>query len=67
MRAGSLGEFLADAGAVVGGGAALGATFGFVIGSLAQDLGVDADPDVWARQGGLWGGVAGIVLFIEGA
>jgi hypothetical protein len=45
----------------------LGATFGFVIGSLAQDLGVDADPDVWARQGGLWGGVAGIVLFIEGA
>jgi hypothetical protein len=36
-------------------------------GSLGQDLGVDADPDVWARQGGLWGGVAGIVLFIEGA
>jgi hypothetical protein len=67
MRAGTLGDLLAEAGAVVGGGAALGATVGFVLGSLAQDIGVAADPDIWARHGGLWGGVAGLVAFLEGA
>jgi hypothetical protein len=67
MRAGTLGELLADAGAVVGGGAALGVTVGFVLGALARDLGMNAEPDVWARHGGVWGGVAGIVAFLEGA
>ncbi len=63
MRSGALGELLADAGAVVGGGAALGATVFFVVGSVARDLGMNADPEVWPRRGGLWGGLAGIVAF----
>ena len=67
MRAGTLGELLADAGAVVGGGAALGATVGFVLGSLAQEFGANADPERWTRRGGQLGGIVGIVAFLEGA
>jgi hypothetical protein len=58
---GDLGDFLAEGGAVVGGGAALGATLGFVAGSLVQDLRPQTDPDYWARKGGFFGGVAGLV------
>ena len=67
MRAGSLGEFLAEAGAVVGGGAALGATVFFVGASLVHNFGADIDPEVWARRGGLLGGAFGLVVFLEGA
>ncbi len=67
MRAGSLGEFLAEAGAVVGGGAALFATLGFIAGSLVRELDPNADPHVWARRGGLLGGAFGLVIFLDGA
>ena len=56
MKSGPLGELLADAGAVVGGTAALGATFGFVAGSLVRDFRPTTDPDAWARRGALWAG-----------
>jgi hypothetical protein len=58
---GDLGDFLAEGGAVVGGGAALGATLFFIAGSLVHDLNPETDPDAWARRGGLYGGVAGLV------
>jgi hypothetical protein len=67
MRAGTLGELLADAGAVVGGGAALGATVAFVVGSVVHDFCADVDPDRWARRGGLVGGAFGLLVFVEGA
>ena len=40
-----LGDFLAKGGAIVGGGAALGATRGFIAGSLLHDFRSDTDPD----------------------
>jgi hypothetical protein len=61
-----LGDFLAEGGAVVGGGAALGAVVGFIAGSLARDFGVEADPDEWARQVGMLGGVFGLMVLIDG-
>ena len=61
---GDLGDFLAEAGAVVGGGAALGATIGFVAGSLVHDLRPVTDPEQWARNGALFGGVAGLVVLL---
>jgi hypothetical protein len=67
MNGGTLGELLAGAGAVVGGGAALGATLGFIAGCPAQDLGAEIDPDFWARMGGMFGGIMGIVAFLEAA
>ena len=67
MKSGPLGELLADAGAVVGGTAALGATVGFVAGSLVRDFRPATDPDAWARRGALLGGLAGLVIFLEGA
>ena len=64
---GDLADFLAEGGAVVGGGAAFGATVGFIAGSLVHDLRPQTDPDYWARRGGLLGGVAGLVaLAIRG-
>lgn len=57
---GDLGDFLAEGGAIVGGGAALGATLGFIAASLVHDLRPQTDPDYWARKGGLLGGVAGL-------
>jgi hypothetical protein len=54
---GDVGDFLAVAGSIVGGGAALGATLGFIGGSLVHDLRPQTDPDVWARKGGFLGGV----------
>jgi len=50
---GELGDFLADAGAVVGGATVLGATLGFVAGSIVHDFRPDTDPERWARRGGL--------------
>lgn len=61
---GDLGGFLANGGAVVGGGAALGATIGFIAGSLVRDLRPKTDPDEWARTGGLYGGIAGLVAVV---
>jgi hypothetical protein len=62
-----LGDFLAEGGAVVGGGAAFGAAIGFIAGSLANDVDPRADPDVWARKGAAWGGLAGLVALVERA
>ena len=67
MRAGTLGDFLAEAGAVVGGTAALGATVGFVGASLVREVRPDVDPDAWARVGGFWRGAFGLLVFLEGA
>jgi hypothetical protein len=61
---GELGDFLADAGAIVGGATVLGATLGFIAGSVLHDLRADADPEQWARYGGLLGGTAGLAVFV---
>jgi hypothetical protein len=57
---GDLGDFLAEGGAVVGGGAALGATVFFIAGSIVHDLRPQSDPDEWARNGAAFGGVVGL-------
>jgi hypothetical protein len=63
---GELGDFLADAGAVVGGATALGATLGFIVGSVIHDFAPKADPAEWARKGGVYGGVFGLgALLVE--
>ena len=64
---GDLGDFLAESGAVVGGGAVLGATLGFMVGSLLHDFLPTVDPDEWARQGGFFGGLAGLVALAQRA
>jgi hypothetical protein len=64
---GDLGRFLAEGGAVVGGGAALGATLGFLAGSVAHEFRPDIDADDWARRWGFYGGLAGLVVFLDGA
>jgi|SoiMethySBSTD1v2_1073268.scaffolds.fasta_scaffold201763_5 hypothetical protein len=61
---GELGDFLADAGAVVGGATVLGATAGFIIGSVVRDLRPETDPERWARVWGLVGGSGGLVVFL---
>jgi hypothetical protein len=58
-----LGDFLAEGGAIVGGGAALGATIGFIVGSLVHDFHQKTDPDAWARRWGVFGGVVGLIAF----
>jgi hypothetical protein len=60
-----LGDFLAERGAIVGGAAVLGATVGFIIGSVVQDFRPETDPDEWARRFGALGGVAGLVILLE--
>jgi hypothetical protein len=62
---GSFADFLADGGAVVGGGAAFGATLGFIVGSLAHDFRPEVDPDKYARVGALLGGVCGLVALVD--
>ena len=42
---GDLGDFLAEGGAIVGGGAALGATLGFIVGALVHDVRPKTDPE----------------------
>ena len=62
---GDLGDFLAEGGAVVGGGAALGATLFFIAGSLVHDVRPETDPEEWARNGALIGGVFGLVVLLS--
>lgn len=57
---GDLGDFLAEGGAVVGGGAALCGTLGFIAGSIVHDFRPETDPDAWTRRFGLFGGVLGV-------
>jgi hypothetical protein len=64
---GDLGDYLAEAGAIVGGGAALGATLCFVVGSVVHDFRPQTDPEHWAGRGALFGGVAGLVVLLSGA
>jgi hypothetical protein len=61
----ALGDFLAEGGAIVGGGAAMGAVLGFVAGSIVHDFKPDIDPDTWARRFGLFGGLVGFVAFVD--
>jgi hypothetical protein len=61
---GDLSDFLADAGAVVGGATVLGATLGFIAGSIVHDVRPDTDPELWARRGGLFVGAGGLVVFL---
>jgi hypothetical protein len=61
---GDLGDFLAEGGAVVGGSAAFGATLGFIAGSLIHDFKPSVNPERWARFGGVYGGVFGLVALI---
>ena len=56
---------LAEGGAIVGGGAALGATLFFIVGSLVHDFRPETDPDEWARVGALFGGVAGLGVLLD--
>jgi hypothetical protein len=63
---GDPGRWLAEGGAVVGGGAALGATVGFIAGSVVHDFRRETDPDHSARRGGLFGGVFGLVVLLSG-
>ena len=44
-----LGDFLAQGGTIVGGGAALGASIGFIAGSVVHDFRPQTDPDEWAQ------------------
>lgn len=59
-----LGDFLAQAGAIVGGGAALGATIGFIAGSALHDFRPETDPELWARRLAAFGGTFGLVILI---
>jgi hypothetical protein len=61
---GDLGDFLAEGGAVVGGGAALGATIFFIAGSVVHDFRQETDPDYWARKGAALGGVLGLGVLL---
>jgi hypothetical protein len=61
---GGLADFLAEAGAVVAGGAALGAAGGFVAASFLRDLGISADPVRWAEATAQLGGVFGAIALI---
>jgi hypothetical protein len=60
-----LGDFLAEAGAIVGGGAALGATLGFIVGSVMHDFRPATDPNRWTRNGAAFGGILGLVALLE--
>jgi hypothetical protein len=51
-------------GAVVGGATVLGATLGFIAGSVVHDLRPATDPEAWARLGGLLGGTGGLAVFL---
>ena len=60
-----LGDFLAEGGAIVGGATALGATIGFIVGSVVHDFRPETDPDLWARKCGALGGVVGLVALLD--
>ena len=61
-----LGDFLAEGGAIVGGSAALGATLGFIAGSIVHDFRPQRDPSYWARRRGLYGGLFGLAVLLFG-
>jgi hypothetical protein len=67
VRGRDLADFLAEVGAVVGGSAALGATLGFVAGTLLHDLDANVDPEFWARRCGYFGGLFGLAALLLGA
>ena len=57
-------EFLERAGAIVGGGAALGGAVGFLLGSIGRDMGISQrDPLDLAETGAQVGGILGLVAF----
>jgi len=57
-----LGDLLAEGGAVVGGGTAIGYALGWVVASLLRDAGArEVSTPTWARKGGQLGGIAGLV------
>ena len=60
-----LGDFLAEAGAIVGGGAALVGTIAFIAGSIVHDFRPDTNPDVWARKGAAYGGLVGLAALLD--
>jgi hypothetical protein len=60
-----LGDFLAEGGAIVGGGAALFGTLGFIAGSLVHDFRPESDPEVWARKWAAVGGVVGLGILLS--
>jgi hypothetical protein len=60
-----LGDFLAEGGAIVGGSAAIGATLGFIVGSIVQDFRPHTDPDRWTRTGAAFGGIVGLVALLD--
>jgi hypothetical protein len=60
-----LGDFLAEGGAIVGGGAALFGTLGFVAGSLVHDFRPETEPEEWARKGAAVGGVVGLGVLLS--
>lgn len=54
---------LAEAGAVVGGGAAVGGVVGFIVASVSRDLRLaEMEPVRTAEVGAAYGGLAGFVL-----
>ena len=42
----------------------LGATLGFIAGSLVRDFRPQTDPEEWARVGGFYGGSCGMVVLL---
>jgi hypothetical protein len=62
-----LGDFLAEGGAIVGGGAAIGATVFFIAGSIVHDFRPETDPEDWARKGAAYGGLVGLVAWWHAA
>ncbi len=57
-----LGDLLAEGGAVVGGGTAVGYAIGWLIGSLLEDVGSQrASAERLSRTFGQLGGIAGLV------
>lgn len=59
-----LAELLADAGGVVSGAAAIGATLGYVVGAVARDSGMRAEPVRAAEAGAIFGGCAGLAAWV---
>jgi hypothetical protein len=61
---GDVGDFPRRRRAIVGGGAVLGATPGFIAGSVVHDFRRAADPERWAQIWGSLGGGAGLVVLV---
>lgn len=64
VAATSAGSFLANAGAVAGGGAVFGATLGYVVGSILQAFGLAIDRRNLAQDGAGLGGFFGICIVV---